>query len=121
MAAKIYFFGCIRGAGHYMYKSGENNNAVDYDFLDKNPWGNSIDGSLCLWYTRKQGIASLHHKDGWTALSFWDNSVDGRPGSNGNFLAEGTFNFGGMIALAKEKFPNVMSRFNFEITSGEGE
>ena len=109
---KVYYFGCIREAGHYMFKP---NHSTDYDFTISNPWGYGIDSKLCPKDNDIEGHALIHKKDGWTALSFWDRSVDKRGGCNSNFLAEGDFTFDEMIALAKEKFPNVMGRFTFKI------
>ena len=62
-----------------------------------------------------EGQALVHHKDGWTALSFWDRSVDKRGGCNSNFFFEGTFDFAQMIELAKANFPTVWSRYTFQI------
>lgn len=112
---KAYYFGCIRKSGHYMFKPRENYNAIDEKFLDSNPWGYSVDEKLCPEGPQTEGIALVHYKDGWTALSFWDRSVDKRGGCNSNFLAEGTFSFEEMLAIAREKFPNVMKRFSFKI------
>ena len=67
-----------------------------------------------------EGKAALHYKGGWTALAFWDRSVDSRPGSNSVFLAEGTHQFEDMVVLAQQSFPSIMQRFKFKIEkSGE--
>jgi hypothetical protein len=77
---------------------------------------NNIDSGLCYGYcTSFEGQSVITHKDGWTALSFWDRSIDSRPGSNSNFLAEGIFSFDEMVKLAQEKFPSVWNRFKFPI------
>lgn len=72
--------------------------------------------SYCGCGNDEEGRAVIHHKDGWTAMGFWDRSVDTRGGCNSVFFAEGTHDFAGMVAIANEKFPTIMRRFKFEIT-----
>ena len=38
----------------------------------------------------RQGEAIIHHKNGWTALSLWDSTIDTRPGCSSTYLAKGT-------------------------------
>ena|ERR1019366_3343006 len=116
---RVYYFGCNEQAGHYMHEPNMVHRSVDTErgrFLYDNPWGLYIDGDLCMEGKRQiEGEALIHHKDDWTAMAFWDRSVDTRPGSNSVFLAEGTFNFDEMMALAKEYFPQVLNRISFTI------
>jgi hypothetical protein len=119
----MYYFGCVHRPGHYFFDINlttiwEDNNLI--------PW-KEIDGKLaphkegctekyhCKCMSSEEGISTIHHKDGWTALSFWDRSVDERPASNSAFFAEGTFTFEKMLELAKTNFPDIVGRFNFEI------
>jgi hypothetical protein len=116
---KVFYFGCIKVPGHYMFASPAartlvGRRAVD-DFTRSNPWGYRIDAKLCPSGPEIEGRALLHHKDGWTALSFWDRSVDRRGRCNSNFLAEGTHSFEKMLNLAGEHFPSVVARFEFPI------
>lgn len=111
---KFFYFGCLDQAGHYMHASPkvyelEERRAVSA-FVYTNPWGTNIDGGLC---TKDIGCAALHQKDGWTALAFWDSTIDSRPGSNSVFLAEGTFGFAEMCELAYKYFPEVASRIPY--------
>jgi len=111
---KVFYFGCNRYAGHYMHRVGM---IIDWEFMQRNPWGTSIDGGLCPLNdpAEVEGRALVHHKDGWTALSFWDRSIDKRSACNSAFLAEGKFTFDEMLTIAREHFPMVMQRFNFSI------
>jgi hypothetical protein len=69
----LYFFGCWREAGHFLH---DKNGRSQHDVLETNPWGYTLDGSLCPNYIAPyrrsgpeiEGQAKLHHKDGWTAL-----------------------------------------------------
>jgi hypothetical protein len=116
---RVYYFGCWEDVGHYMRSSSSDRSLescrAEHDFMYTNPWGTNIDGGLCPKGPQNEGAALVHQKDGWTALSFWDRSVDSRLGSNSNFLAEGTFDLAQMIAIAKEHFPTVMERIKFKI------
>lgn len=108
---KKYYFGCWDGTpGHYL----KNPSGLHVDW-DQTPWGINIDGKLTPTNTREAGIAKLHTKDNWTALAFWDYSVDKRQGSNSIIFAEGIFNFYEMIRVGKDNFHQIMDRFNFPI------
>jgi hypothetical protein len=119
---KMLYFGALGDLGHYFY-SQEGGRIHDYPHPDV-PW-KEVDGGLCPGsvpgdhYSRScpevVGEALLHHKDGWTALSFWDRTIDTRPASNSNFFAEGTFTFEEMVELAKTRFPERWSRMKFEV------
>jgi len=115
---KMFYFGCKDRIGHGMYCSSNTQADEDFrcNFTFENPWSIKIDGALCPKTTEHEGAAKISYKDGWTALSFWDRSVDYRYGSNSNFLIEGNFNFENMIKLSKIFFQEIMNRFKFEIT-----
>lgn len=114
---KTYYFGCCDGIkGHYL----KNENRVGISFYNNElPWKN-FDGKLAPKRTNKAGIAKLHHKDNWTALSFWDYSIDHRPGSNSIFFSEGVRTFEQMIQINKTAFPDIMKRFDFPIINNDG-
>lgn len=61
-------------------------------------------------------LAAVHHKDGWSAIAFWDNSVDNRPGSNSVFMVDvPDLSFREICLLAEEHFPQVWKRFTVPI------
>lgn len=108
---KVYFFGCWDGVGHYLFESRYNRPS-----FESIPWGTDIDGGLApAGVKQRQGVAELHHKDGWTALSWWDRSIDHRSNSNAAILAEGTHNYDEMIQLGKDHFPEIMGRFEYPL------
>jgi hypothetical protein len=125
MMPKAYYFGCVARAGHYLF--GANGEAIYHDERKAMalPWKDSeIDGKLAPQprlqpalreQAQPEGQAVVHHREGWTALSFWDRSVDGRPGSNSTFFVEGTHEFPAMLQLVRELFPRIVKRFKFEI------
>lgn len=108
---RVYYFGCNERAGHFLWDPSLFLTQND----DKIPWRN-IDGGLCPKNKEVEGEALLHVKDGWTAISFWDRSVDKRGACNSSFIAEGVHTFDEMCKIAQEKFPKVWGRFPFKIT-----
>ncbi len=101
---RIYCFGCDGRPGHYMHRT---DMSTDWEFCKHNPWGYGIDNGLLKGRTER---FVLTQKDGWTALSFVDNTVDDRPGSNSSFLAEGEYTLNEMFELAHVHFPQVAKR-----------
>ena len=109
---KLYYFGCIESAGHFLWDHNlQSVRKSNYPF----PWEN-IDGVLCPQITNENGVVKLHHKEGWTAAAFWDQSVDHRTNSNSVFFAEGIHGVYHMIEFIKKHFPSIHKRFNFELT-----
>lgn len=122
---KMFYFGCSVGAGHYMFCSTPARTLEERrhlsDFTKRNPWGYGVDGGLCpKGKDQVEGRALVHHRDGWTAISFWDRSVDDRFGCSSTFLAEGEFTFGEMCALAAKLWPTIWTRYKFEVLEVDG-
>jgi hypothetical protein len=112
-----FYFGCGSEAGHYYWTPGRHGmaktrwlSAADHGL----PWGR-VDGQLTPRGREVQGEALLHHKDGWTALAFWDRSVDTRGGCNSVFFFDSRLSFEQALADAREHFPQVFARFDFEV------
>lgn len=118
-----YFFGCHTGrVGHYLWRvrAGRYEMTTHKGLL---PWQN-IDGALCLGadhngyaepYRQVEGAAKLHHLDGWTALAWWDRSVDNRNGSNAALFAPGTLDVEQVLSAGRTHFPSFMSRMTYRI------
>lgn len=106
----VYHFGYRQGGGHFLFNASYRH--VDPSIL---PWPD-IDGTLCpVGPSGPEGIALLHHKDGWTAIAFWDRSGDSRPASNAAFFVKGDRSFITIMMLAKRHFPKVWARFTFNV------
>ena len=108
---RVYYFGCWDRPGHYLVTP--NGETISY-YTNDIPWVEK-DGPLCPEDTRKEGIVKIHHKDGWTAAAFWDNSIDHRSGSNSVLFVEGILDITDIISTFKESFPQIYKRFNFEL------
>lgn len=127
-----YFFGCGNGRlGHYLWRP----SGVRYEMIRHQgvlPWA-CIDGALCpgkrpprsrLYAVvdnyvendeQVEGWAALHHLDGWTALAWWDRSVDTRNGSNAALFAPGTLDVEQVLSAGRTHFPSFMSRMTYRI------
>lgn len=128
----MFYYGPWEQPGHFLFD--EAGFKVGHNPI---PWGYSIDGVLqpgcyldrCRWEHRgpqNEGEALLHHKDGWTALCFWDRSVDERMGCNSNYFAKGIFTFQEMILMASTWFAKRWNVMKFQVklvkdVSGQGE
>ena len=118
-----FYFGPWDEAGHYMRSDEQNHRSFDLEerravsrFNRINPWGLSVDGGLCPTVNQqKEGIALLHHREGWTALSFWDRTIDDRTGSSSTYLAEGEFTFEQMVEMAKSRFAQRWNKMKFQV------
>lgn len=120
---EAYYFGCRNRPGHYLFDV--HFRLTPYGGPKELPWKErEIDGRLCPNWRAKgkhrngpeiEGNALLHHKEGWTALAFWDRSVDRRGACNSVFFFEGTHTFEEAVELARATFPGVWSRFTFEV------
>ena len=124
-APMMLYFGPWDQAGHHFH--GRHGGYVSHENCLRCPWQpHQIDCGLqagCVVDHRGhlttgkeiEGDALLHHKDGWTALSFWDRTIDTRGRCNSTYLAEGTFTFNEMVALAKENFSRRWNHMKFEV------
>lgn len=128
---EMYYFGPWSSPGHYLFHE-DGNSAHRHEA--ELPWtSGDFDARLqphslpcqkrgsqyCSGRCIGQGVAIVHHKDGWTALCFWDSSVDKRAGCNSSYIAKGTYNFGEMVSMAKTRFAERWNRNRFEVTLWE--
>lgn len=112
MSVEVYYYGCLGEVGHYWYGHTTRHRApadVPSEIARR------IDTWLCPGIAPRptpqvEGTAALHHVEGWTALAWWDRSVDTRPGSNSVLVARGTLGVDDMLALGLAHFPEVMAR-----------
>jgi len=124
----LFYFGCQHGAGHFLFRS----DGSSANVYTATPWGRTIDGALSYGPQRRffknreveaayqqEGAAKLTHEHGWTAVDFWDRSVDQRYGSHSVFARAGTYSFEDMMGWAKAAFPWVFTRLSFEVFLGQ--
>jgi hypothetical protein len=119
-------FGCWDRVGHFFHDTNGRSLGLDAIRLGL-PW-DRVDG--CLTPGRRdrrgrldheamsmsqQGKASIHHKDGWTALAVHDFTVDSRPGSNTVFFFHADLDQEEVLFSVVEHFPTINRRIG-EIT-----
>ena len=117
MSEGCFYFGCWGQVGHYLRD--QHGESMGYGKASKKTGIPeevvlNIDGGF-LPKDTTQGRAAIHHVDGWTILAFTDRSVDSRPGSNSAFIALGTLTFSHIVERSKKFFPDIWSRFKFEV------
>lgn len=124
-----YYFGCYDLAGHYLYAAKRYEGEPIHQrirYHENNPWGAEVDGGLCPGgkdhrtaegMNQAEGRALIHHKDGWTALAFWDRSMDHRPNSCSVFMQKGTHDFDSMVKFSRDSFPMIAARFKFPVVN----
>lgn len=111
--SKMFYFGPWDRPGHFLV--GEHGSHVPYK--NECPWTpDQIDGILQPKDSQAEGRALLHYKDGWTALSFHDRSVDTRGGCNSTYFARGVLTFDEIVLMAKTRFAERWERMKFEVT-----
>lgn len=122
----MVYFGPWKESGHYFfYENGETVYSEERKILE---WkAHEIDGvmqpgcpdpddRLQRRGRQIQGEALLHHRNGWTALSLWDSSVDTRPGCSSTYIAKGMFTFEQMVEMAKKRFAVRWNKMDFQVT-----
>lgn len=126
---ETYYFGCWRESGHYLwtpnmarpqgcpfgYPEKLNGRYLDCGFCP----GIIVykDGRISDSKNVPDGQAAVVHVDDWTVLSFWDKSVDHRPGSHSTYLIRGTHAFENAVIIARERFPHVWARYKFDVVA----
>jgi hypothetical protein len=107
----ILFFGCLKSKGHFLYhpREGQVWGYRESGLPDK--LLHSLDGTFCPPETELQRYL-VSTVPPFTIISWWDRSVDQRPGSNSNFIFKG---FGDaspqyLLTAAKAAFPEVFAR-----------
>lgn len=129
---RMYYFGPWDCAGHYFFD--EHGRDTFERNISRFPFGHYGEGRIgvdcrlqpgCFQDERGrrrrdhskeiEGHAALHHIGGWTALSFWDRSVDTRGACNSTYFAEGIFTFEEMVEMAKTRFAKRWNKMKFEV------
>lgn len=139
----ILFYGCWTDEsgkseiGHYFFgPSGRGQLSLrrrhDGHFEDEParyvPWGYKVDGGLAPLKTGDNGIVAFAQagrrigtsdEEWWSAISWWDNSVDSRSGSSSTFLLDRRATAEEVLAEAKKAFPQIFARFKYELVMPE--
>lgn len=119
-----FYFGCNREAGHYLFTE-DGRKAQHYGPQEQRALRDALshmDGVLPPLsknkFTAPLYVASFSMLGGlrYCALSWWDCSVDKRPGSNSTVFAPGTdWESAELLTTAMEKMPWIFSRLPKEL------
>lgn len=116
--SEIYYFGCVRNIGHYLFKPSERGPVQPHGPESrKMAWARICDGGLGLGDDEEpqdEGRGTWAYIRGYSIVSFWDRTVDSRGGSTSSFLLKGMHSFATVIHTAENFFPNIFKRFNFK-------
>lgn len=120
---EVLFYGCWASIGHHLVRP---NGTSAHDMDRQIPWSrrellchqHRFDHTDRIPYDTPQpeGQAMLRHKTGWTALAFWDRSVDDRKNCSSVYFAKGTYDSQRMIAMCKSAYPNIWARYKFDVS-----
>lgn len=113
---ECWYFGCWGGEGHFLrtvkkrYISNQHIPDLPFHYA-------KLDGGFLDQSSREQreGFARFLHVGRFTVISFWDRTVDHRPGSNSAFVIRGEYSFDDAIEISKRAFPDIWRRFPFPI------
>lgn len=111
---EAYYFGTFQDSGHYLWTKRLRKHDFPFRGESPVPW-TRLDGKLYDESRQVEGECHLHHKDGWTALSFANRTDDSRPGSNSTFFFNAVLGFDQAVAAAREHFPRVTQAFKFDL------
>lgn len=112
----VLYFGCRGEAGHYFHRL---NQFESLEPPEGFPWGLTVDGRLQPPVQReprggytgagfRNGDAVRHVKDGWTAVAYWDRTVDSRPGSCSVLICRGVFTTPEVVARVRHVMPDCV-------------
>ena len=108
----VLYYGCHKGVGHYLHNS-TGNRICEHEGL---PWHRAeIDGRLQPTGPQYQGRIAHHQRQGWTALAWWDRSVDGRGKSSSTVLINAEQDPEQALATAKAALPWLFERINYHL------
>jgi|GEM_PF-3174955 hypothetical protein len=115
MDKTLLYFGCIERAGHYLFKNSHQklryNEQVELSkkySINENFMGH-IDG-LFTPPKYKSGYNVVKINSDIIVISWWDNTVDNRQGSNSNLIGIGYESIEEILNEANSLFDSVMKR-----------
>ena len=123
---ECFYFGCMDSPGHFFHGPSRSREELWALQGRLSTLFHGLDGKLC-WNSPKsdsdryrprdetEGWAFVTHRGGWTALAFWDRSVDRRGACNSVFIVCGTLSFDQVVRVARHRWPKIWSRFTFEV------
>lgn len=121
MVRRAFYSGCLGRLGHYFWLDSQHCCLHESEIMLAIPdfisvWARQWDGGLLKNSRRPDRydgkVYAVPAKGPWLALVWWDNSVDGRGGSNSGFYVSG-FEWEkrqAALEFAMERWPGVVKR-----------
>lgn len=121
MDRRAFYTGCLHDIGHYFWLNSRKSVLYADEIMREVPdfiriWADKWDGGLLQNGKRPDvydgKVFAVPAKGPWTALVWWDNSIDKRGASNSGFYVFG-FEWEertAALAFAQEKWPSVAQR-----------
>lgn len=107
------FFGCWDRPGHFLRTRNGSYASRECEWMQ-------MDGRLAPHDpTEREGRATVHYLHGWTALSWWDRSVDKRGRCNAIVWLPGYLSFDAALAAARAAFPRIFARFTYAVVDAD--
>lgn len=103
LPTEILYYGTIKKTATLFSKR-------EYIEYHNTPWGWDLDELIKTDSTEPDGKLHVSKKDGWTAVAFWDRSVDVRPGAWSGFLVAKDWTAEQVLAEAHNQWPEVVGR-----------
>jgi hypothetical protein len=103
----IYYFGCRQVCGHYWHLG-------TVQLYNGAPWWGEPTEVLPE-YPQVQGVVRCSQYEGWNVFSFWDRSVDRRPGSYSLFATKAELSNEEFLKRAQTEYPWVFERLGYEL------
>lgn len=101
----IHYYGCLFRGTTQMYSR---HDTIAYH---ETPWSYELDEVLVQDGDLLIGMGHhVRHKDGWTAVVFWDNSLDKRPFAISVFLVAKNWTKDQVLNEARKQWPEVFER-----------
>lgn len=115
---KSFYFGAWGKSqlGHHLHAPGGSSSSRYERLLPFKP--HILDAALLPPREDGEQVEGIVHRsviNGWTVLSFWDRSADSRFSSSSAFVLEGVHDFAGGLNAARVAFPEIFTRFGFEL------
>lgn len=110
----LYYFGCIKDRGHYWFGPNCEQSSHARYIQSNHPEINralisNIDG-ICPPVEYQPGYNVITIADMIVIVSWWDNTVDHRPGSSSTFMGINYKDANDVLFAAAKYFPSVMGR-----------
>lgn len=116
----VFYFGCLDRHGHYLWSDEGLQQTGPVPYMSQT-FRISLDGAFCPPEGWSEGLYKPSIVPPWRIISWWDRSVDTRPGSHSTFVflqPDAGVSESELLAMAEHEFPSVFARQRRKIQRG---